>query len=104
MSPIDSPIDSPTPAPRPPVFHETKNFTFAPSSRSSSTPQSKTTPSTQTSASQKKRGKRSHQDAFADENKAEADILATLAAGKHARKMAEHAQRMVELEIKRQRM
>lgn len=107
-----SPIDSPTPAParlsQPSVFNETKNFAFAPSSRSSSTPQSKTTLSTQTSTriSQKKnlKGKRSHQDAFADENKAEAEILATLAAGKHARKMAEHAQRMVELEIKKRRM
>jgi hypothetical protein len=101
-----SPIDSPTPAgrlPQPTVFHETKNFTSAPSSNS--TPRSKATPSTaHTSASQKKRVKRSHQDAFADENKAEAEILATLAAEKHARKMAEHAQRMVELEIKKQRM
>ena len=56
------------------------------------------------SASQKKRGKCSHQDAFADENKAKAEILATLAAEKHAQKMAEHAQHMVELEIKKQRM
>ena len=109
---IASPIDSPTPAPahlpQLSVLHETKNFALtlasAPTSRSSSTPRSRATPSTQTSASQKKRGKRPHQDAFADENKAEAEILATLAAEKHARKMAEHAQRMVELEIKRQRM
>jgi hypothetical protein len=54
--------------------------------------------------SQKTRGKCSRQEAFADENKAEADILATLAAEKHARKMAEHVQRMVELDIKKQRM
>ena len=54
--------------------------------------------------SQKTQGKRSRQEAFADENKAEAEILATLAAEKHARKMAEHAQRMVELELKKRRM
>jgi hypothetical protein len=41
---------------------------------------------------------------FADKNKAEAEILATLADEKHAWKMAEHAQWMVELEIKKQRM
>jgi hypothetical protein len=103
--------DSPTPArlPQPPVFQESKNFISAPSSQStSSTPHSKTTgtPSTRPSASQnlKTKGKRSRQEAFADENKAEAEILATLAAEKHARKMAEHAQRMAELEIKKQRI
>ena len=78
------------------------------SSRSTpiSAPRSKaSTPSTlATSALQKTRGKRSRQEAFADENKAEAEILATLAAEKHTWKMAEHAQRMVELEIKKQRI
>ena len=54
--------------------------------------------------SQKNKGKRSRQDAFADENKAEAEIFASLSADKHARKKAEHAQRMVELEIKKQRI
>lgn len=39
-----------------------------------------------------------------DENKAEAAVLASIAADKHARKMAEHAQRMAELGIKKQRM
>jgi hypothetical protein len=42
------------------------------------------------------------QDTFADENRAEAVILASLAGEKHARKMAEHAHRMVELGIKKQ--
>jgi hypothetical protein len=54
--------------------------------------------------SQKNKGKWSHQDAFADENKAEAEIFASLMADKHARKMAEHTQCMVELEIKKQRI
>ena len=56
------------------------------------------------SISQKAQGKRLRQEAFADENRAEAEILASLAGEKHARKMAEHAQRMVELGIKKQRM
>ena len=54
--------------------------------------------------SQKSKGKWSRQDAFADKNKAEAEIFATLTADKHARKMAEHTQRMVELEIKKQQI
>jgi type I site-specific restriction endonuclease len=51
---------------------------------------------------QKARGKHSCQEAFADENKAEAEILATFAAEKHTQKMVEHAQWMAELEIKKQ--
>ena len=47
-------------------------------------------------------GKRSCQEAFADENKAEAQSLAALAGEKHARKMAEYAQWMVELDIMKQ--
>ena len=74
------------------------------SSRSSSASKV-STPSTRTpSTLQKAQGKRSRQEAFADENRAEAEILASLAGEKHARKMAEHAQRMVELGIKKQRM
>jgi hypothetical protein len=106
---LDYVPDSPTPArPRPPpVFNDSKNLISVPSSRStSSTPHSKTISSqaSRASASQKTKGKRSRQEAFADENKAEAEILATLAGEKHVRKMAEHAQRMAELEIKKQRM
>jgi len=37
-----------------------------------------------------------------DENKQEAAALAHMTADKHAHKMAEHAQRMAELEIKKQ--
>ena len=106
-----SPINTPTPdghLPSSLVFQETQNLGLAAISRSSSTsaPHSKvSTPSTHsTSTSQKVQGKHSWQEAFADENKAEAEILAALAAEKHARKMAEHAQRMVELDIKKQRM
>jgi hypothetical protein len=76
------------------------------SSRSSSASKV-STPSSRTlraSTSQKAQGKRSRQEAFADENRAEAEILASLAGEKHARKMAEHAQRMVELGIKKQRL
>jgi hypothetical protein len=43
-------------------------------------------------------------DTFQDENKTEALVLASLAADKHARKMAEHDQRMAELEIKKRRI
>ena len=39
-----------------------------------------------------------------DENKAKAAALASMTADKHTRKMAEHAQCMVELEINKQRM
>jgi hypothetical protein len=106
-----SPINALTPdghLPSSLVFQETRNLGSAAISRSSSTsaPHSKaSTPSARsTPASQKVQGKRSRQEAFADENRAEAEILATLAAEKHARKMAEHAQRMVELDIKKQRM
>ena len=53
---------------------------------------------------QKAQGKCSHQEAFADENRAEAEILATLTGEKHTWKMAEYAQRMVELDIKKQHM
>lgn len=73
------------------------------SSRSSSASKA-STPSTRALATSQKQGKCSRQEAFADENRAEAEILASLAGEKHARKMAEHAQRMVELGIKKQRM
>jgi hypothetical protein len=55
-------------------------------------------------SSQKNKGKRTRQDAFMDKNKQEAAALARMTADKHARKMAEHAQCMAELEIKKQRM
>jgi hypothetical protein len=42
--------------------------------------------------SQKVQAKCSHQDVFTNENRAEAEILATLAGEKHAQKMAEHVQ------------
>jgi len=42
------------------------------------------------------------QKAFADENKAETEVLAAFAVEKHAWKMAEHAQWMAKLEIKKQ--
>ena len=61
------------------------------------------TPSTHAlSTLQKSQGKCSRQEVFADENRAEAKILASLAGEKHAWKMAEHAQRMLELGIKKQ--
>ena len=83
------------------MLQESKNV----SSRSSSASTKVSTPSTRPpSTLQKTQGKCSRQDAFADENRAEAEILATLAGEKHARKMAEHAQRMVELGIKKQRI
>ena len=72
------------------------------SARSSSN--SKVSTPSSRALSQKAQGKRSRQEAFSDENRAEAEILASLAGEKHARKMAEHAQRMVELGIKKQRM
>ena len=55
-----------------------------------------------TATSQRAQGKCSRQEAFADENKAEAESLAALAGEKHAQKMAEYAQQMVELDIKKQ--
>jgi hypothetical protein len=55
-------------------------------------------------ASQKTKGKRTRQEAFIDENRAETEALANLAADKHVRKMAEHAQRMAELDIKKKRI
>ena len=72
------------------------------SCRSSSASKLSTPSSRALFTSQKVQGKRSRQEAFADENRAEAEILASLAGEKHARKMAEHAQRMVELGIKKQ--
>jgi hypothetical protein len=39
-----------------------------------------------------------------DENKAEAAVLVSIMVDKHAHKMAEHAQCMAELGIKKQRM
>lgn len=54
--------------------------------------------------SSKGKGKRTRQEAFADENKVEAQVLASLATEKHARKMAEHQQKMKELEIKKHRL
>ena len=53
-------------------------------------------------SSQKNKGKWTHQDAFVDENKSKAMVIAGLAAEKHAHKMAEHKQCMAELEIKKQ--
>jgi hypothetical protein len=58
-----------------------------------STPFSHTT----ASSTQKNKGKHSHQDAFVDETKAKATALANLASDKHVH-------RMVELDIKKQRM
>jgi hypothetical protein len=72
-----------------------------------STPSKLSTPfshTTATTSSKKAKGKRTHQDAFADENKSEAMVLASMASDKHTRKMAEHEQRMAELGIKKQRM
>jgi len=40
--------------------------------------------------SQKTKGKQTHQDAFMDEDKAEAAVLVSITADKHAHKMAEH--------------
>ena len=57
-----------------------------------------------TASLQKNKGKQTHQNAFVDENKSEAIVIAGLAAEKHARKMAEHEQCMAELEIKKQRL
>jgi hypothetical protein len=73
---------------------------------STSAPPSKTsTPSSHTtSIPQKGKAKRTRHEAFADENKAEAKTLASLTAAKHARKMAEHTQRMAELELKKWRI
>ena len=71
------------------------------SASKASTPSSRTL---STSQNLKVQGKRSRQEAFADENQAKAEIFASLAGEKHARKMAEHAQRMVELGIKKQRI
>jgi hypothetical protein len=82
------------------VLQESRNL----SSRSSSASKLSTPSSRALSTSQKASGKCSRQEAFADENRAEAEILASLAGEKHARKMAEHAQRMVELGIKKQRL
>jgi hypothetical protein len=91
------------------VLQESRNLVGSvPTSRSSSilAPHSKaSTPSTHaTAVSQKSQGKHSHQEAFADKNKAEAQSLAALAGEKHAQKMVEYAQRMVELDIKKTRM
>ena len=76
------------------------------SSRSSSASKASTPSSCTLSTSQnlKVQGKCSRQEAFAYENRAEAEILASLAGEKHARKMAEHVQQMVELGIKKQRI
>ena len=106
---LDSPIDSPTPGlPQlQTVLQESRNSSSTPSTMASTpAPQSKaSTPiSRTTSTSQKGRGKRTRQEAFADENKAETEVLAAIAAEKHTRKMAEHAQWMAELEIKKQRI
>ena len=74
------------------------------SSQSSSASKPSTPFTRALSTSQKSQGKCSRQEAFADENRAEAEILASLAGEKHARKMAEHAQQMLELGIKKQRI
>jgi len=103
-------VDTPTPASHfpPLMFQESRNLGLMPSSRATSTlaPHSKasTLSTCATSGSQKTQGKCSCQEAFADKNKAEAEIIATLAAKKHAWKMVEHEQYMVELQIKKQKM
>jgi hypothetical protein len=51
---------------------------------------------------QKLKGKRSHQDAFAEESQTEAMVLASLTKDKHERKMANHDHHMAELELKKQ--
>jgi hypothetical protein len=60
--------------------------------------------SSATTSSQKSKGKRSHYEAFVDDNKAEAMVLASMNADKHTRKMAEYQHRMAELEFKKQRI
>ena len=57
-----------------------------------------------TPSSLKAKGKWTHQEAFADKSKAKAEVLNKLVADKHTRKMAEYAQHMAELEIKKQRL
>jgi len=106
-----SPINALTPdghLPSSLVFQEMRNLGLAAISRSSSTlaPHSKayTSSTCSTPTLQKVQGKRSRQVAFTNENRAEAEILTMLAAEKHAQKMAEHAQWMVELDIKKQWM
>ena len=98
-----SPINTPTPVsqlPPPLVLQESMNLSSRSSSASkASTPSSHTLSTLQ---NLKVQGKCSRQEAFADENRAEAKILASLAGEKHAQKMAEHAQQMVELGIKKQ--
>ena len=96
------------------MLQESKNLSSRSSSASKvSTPSARalstssaskaSTPSTRALSTSPK-AKRSRVEAFADENRVEAEILASLAGEKHARKMAEHAQRMVELGIKKQRI
>jgi hypothetical protein len=99
----ESKVNTPTPVsrvPHPCVLQESKNV----SSRSFSASKASTPSTHALSTSQKVQGKCSHQEAFADKNRAKAKILASLAAEKHARKMAEHAQWMVELGIKKHRI
>jgi len=115
---LDSPIDSPTPGlPQlQTVLQESRNSSSTPSTMalmpapqskaSTPAPQSKAlTPiSRTTSTSQKGREKHTRQEAFADENKAETEVLTAIAAEKHTQKMVEHVQWMAELEIKKQRI
>ena len=97
-----SPIDTPTPVSRVSslVFQESMNISSRSSLASKTATLSTHTPST----SQKMQRKCLCQEAFADENQAEAKILTSLAGKKYAQKMAEHVQRMVELGIKKQWM
>ena len=74
------------------------------SSQSSSASKTSTLSIHTPSTSQKMQRKHSYQEAFVDENQAEAKILTSLAGEKHAQKMAEHVQWMVELGIKKQQM
>jgi hypothetical protein len=53
---------------------------------------------------QKAKGKQTRQDAFMDKNKAKAIVLVSITADKHTRRMAEHAQCMAELGLKKQQM
>jgi septal ring factor EnvC (AmiA/AmiB activator) len=52
----------------------------------------------------KGKGKRTHLETFQDENKAEDMVMVNHQVERHARRMAEHDQRMAELELKKRRM
>jgi hypothetical protein len=85
------------------VFQATSSRNSTPLSKSGSV-QSKLSSTLSRPSTAPKARKRTCQEAFADESKAEAEQAAATNSEKHSRKMAGHAQRMVELEIKKQRM